>query len=84
MTATVNGDVWCLVYENARTVVSAARPQSRRVVRQSMSTRRETSSGCRHRRHGVTATPTGNVPTGMSVGSLVLVFTSIVDTVSLP
>jgi hypothetical protein len=34
----------------------------------------------RHRRHGVNATPSGNEPTGMSVGFLVLVFTSIVDT----
>src|SRR5919106_1285524 len=38
----------------------------------------------RHLRHGVTATPIGNEPTVMSVGSLVLVFTSIVDTVPLP
>src|SRR5262245_20381356 len=34
----------------------------------------------RYRWHGVTATPTGVVPTAMSVGSFVLVFTSIVDT----
>src|SRR5215208_4261601 len=40
--------------------------------------------GARHRRHGVTATPTEPLPTGMSFGFLVLVFTSIVDTVSLP
>ncbi len=33
---------------------------------------------------GVTATPLGIVPTVMSVGFLVLVFTSIVDTVPLP
>src|SRR5262245_3334898 len=37
-----------------------------------------------HRRHGVTDTAPGAAPTGMSVGSLVLVFTSIVETVSLP
>src|SRR5262249_43682104 len=37
-----------------------------------------------HRRHGVTATWTGDEPTMMSVGSLVRVFTSIVDTVGLP
>jgi hypothetical protein len=36
-----------------------------------------------HRRHGVTATLIGFEPTGMSVGFFVLVFTSIVDTVSL-
>ena len=36
-----------------------------------------------YRRHGVTATPIGPVPTVMSVGSLVLLFTSIVDTVPL-
>ena len=35
----------------------------------------------RHRRHGVTATLTGADPTVMSVGSLVLVLTSMVDTV---
>jgi hypothetical protein len=39
---------------------------------------------CRHRRHGVTDTAPGAAPTGMSVGSLVLVFTSMVETVSLP
>src|SRR5262245_63422425 len=37
-----------------------------------------------HRRHGVTATPNGLTPTGMSSGCLVRVFTSIVDTVPLP
>src|SRR5262249_4913691 len=36
-----------------------------------------------HRRHGVTATPTGYEPTGMSVEALVLVFTLRVDTESL-
>src|SRR5262245_51657334 len=36
-----------------------------------------------HRRQGVIATTTGARPTGMSSGCLVLVFTSIVDTVSL-
>src|SRR5262249_61199394 len=38
----------------------------------------------RHRRHGVTASTNGFEPTVMSVGSLVRVATSIVDTVSLP
>src|SRR4030095_8736059 len=33
---------------------------------------------------GVKASPTGRAPTGMSVGCLVRVFTSIVDTESLP
>src|SRR5262245_17542917 len=37
-----------------------------------------------HRRHGVTDTMPGAAPTGMSEGSLVLFFTSIVETVSLP
>src|SRR5262249_61170715 len=37
----------------------------------------------RHRRHGGIATVPGDAPTGMSVGSLVRVFTSIVDTVPL-
>src|SRR5262245_2698958 len=36
-----------------------------------------------HRRHGVTATRLGDGPTAMSVGSLVLVLTSMVDTVPL-
>src|SRR5215211_3635354 len=40
------------------------------------------ASRARHRRHGVTVTATGLVPTGMSVGFLVLVFESIVDTES--
>jgi hypothetical protein len=40
--------------------------------------------GARHRRHGVIATATGCVPTAMSVGYLVLVFTSIVETVPMP
>jgi hypothetical protein len=58
---------------------------SRRVVPQPMSTRRNATAGCtRHRRHGVIATPMGPEPTAMSVGFLVLVFTSIVDTVPLP
>src|SRR5262245_14164202 len=37
-----------------------------------------------HRRHGVTATPSASVPMVMSVGFLVLVVTSMVDTVPLP
>jgi hypothetical protein len=38
--------------------------------------------GARHRRHGANATPNVNAPTVMSMGFLVLVLTSIVDTVS--
>jgi hypothetical protein len=57
---------------------------SRKVVRQPIERVAEPRRAVRHRRHGVTATPTGKLPTAMSVGCLVLVLTSIVDTVPLP
>src|SRR5262249_30618821 len=55
----------------------------RRVVRRPMHASNDIVGLPSHRRQGVTARLSGCVPTGISVGFLVLVLTSIVDTVSL-
>jgi hypothetical protein len=82
---------WRVVLYWVHERVSAGRARSRgraSVVQSSIGAPAEehaskTSWVARHRRHGATATPIGNWPTVMSVGCLVLVFTSIVETVPL-
>jgi hypothetical protein len=58
-----------------RSIVEWYRSQCARVA--------ERRGAARHRRHGVIATSIGSVPTAMSVGCLVRVFTSVIDTDSL-
>src|SRR5829696_8462787 len=66
-------------YRRVGPAAGHGRSFGRLVAPQPMTLRRRTRLAARHRRHGVTATPIGVVPTGMLVGYFVLAFTSMLD-----